>query len=435
MDKSFDIGGSINRHAFAGSMAFVILLGGIGGWAVSTSFSGAVVAPGNLVVSSNLKKVQHPSGGVVGLLQVHDGDRVRAGQILAKLDDTIVRANLGIVSKNLIELTARQARLLAEQDDAKAILFPALLSLDTRDEDAPRAMAIEDRLFLMRFAARSNEKAQLRERIAQLHEQVSGLQEQITAKGKEIRLVQEELKGVMMLWQRGLVQFTRVVSLQRDEARLMGERGALVSSQAQTNGHVTETELQILQVDQNMRQEVGKELSDIRGRIAELSERKVAAFDQLMRIDIRSPQDGVVHQLSVHTVGGVINAGEQIMMIVPEGDSLEVETKINPQDIDQIHAGQKAILRFPAFNQRTTPEIDGAVTYVAADLTTDAKSGATFYTARLAIPADTVARMGGAKLVPGMPVESFVQTSDRTVISYLTKPLADQVNRAFRESR
>jgi HlyD family secretion protein len=193
--------------------------------------------------------------------------------------------------------------------------------------------------------------------------------------------------------------------------------------------------LQILQVDEDLRTEVGKDMADVRAKIAELVERKVAAEDQLNRIEIRAPQDGIVHQLSIHTVGGVITAGEPIMMIVPEADTLEVETRVNPQDIDQVRSGQKAVLRFPAFNQRTTPEVDGTVSYVAADLTTDQKSGATFYTARVAIPADVVSRLSGAKLVPGMPVESFLQTSDRTVISYLTKPLMDQVSRAFRESR
>jgi HlyD family secretion protein len=207
-----------------------------------------------------------------------------------------------------------------------------------------------------------------------------------------------------------------------------------VSTIAQTKGKITETELQILQIDQDLRTEVGKELAEVRGKLAELGEKRVAAEDQLKRVDIRAPQDGVVHQLAVHTVGGVITPnGEPLMLIVPEADALTVEAKIAPQDIDQVRLGQRAVLRFSAFNQRTTPEINGEVSLVSADITQEAKSGASFYTVRIAPPSSELARLDGLKLVPGMPVESFIQTGERTVISYLTKPLADQITRAWRE--
>ena len=234
------------------------------------------------------------------------------------------------------------------------------------------------------------------------------------------------------LWRKNLVQIQRVTALERDAARLEGERGSLVSSIAQTKGKITETELQILQIDQDLRTEVGKELAEIRGKIAELVERKVAAEDQLKRIDIRAPQDGMVHQSSVHTVGGVITAGEAIMLIVPQADALTVESKLMPQDIDQVRPGQTAALRFSAFNQRTTPELNGLVTRVSADLTTDQRTGATYYTVRISISDEQVARLGGLKLLPGMPVEAFIQTGERTVVSYLTKPFTDQAARSFR---
>ena len=191
--------------------------------------------------------------------------------------------------------------------------------------------------------------------------------------------------------------------------------------------------MQILQVDQDMRAEVGKDLAEIRGKTSELMERKVAAEDQLKRIDIRAPLDGVVHQLNVHTVGGVITAGEPIMFIVPESEALTVEVKMQPQDIDQVRFGQKALLRFSAFNQRTTPELNGTVTRISADVTQDQKSGASFYTVRIAVSEDEIARLEGNKLIAGMPVEAFIQTGERNVISYLVKPLSDQVMRAFRE--
>jgi HlyD family secretion protein len=221
--------------------------------------------------------------------------------------------------------------------------------------------------------------------------------------------------------------------LNLQKTRIDGERGQLIASIAQSKGKTTEIELQILQIDQDMRTEVGKDLADIRGKYAELVERKVSAEDQLKRIDIRAPQTGMVHQLSVHTVGGVIGPAEQIMLIVPQADELDVEAKIQPQDIDQLGIGQPAVLRFSAFNQRSTPELNGTVSRVSADVSEDQKTGARYYTVRITVPQAEVARLGGLKLVPGMPVESFIQTSPRTVISYLIRPLHDQCTRAFRE--
>jgi HlyD family secretion protein len=431
----FDSGRSLGRHIGAGLALGALLVAGVGSWAAWTRIAGAVVAPGTLVVSSSLKKVQHPVGGVVGELRVKDGDRVEAGDLLVRLDDTVTRANLAIVDTTLVEQTARKARLLAEQDGLFEIKFPAELRARAFEPDAREAMLGEARLITVRRAAREGQKAQLRERIEQTKEQIRGLKEQIVAKDREIELLTQQLSGLEELWSKRMIEFSKLVAVRRDAARIAGERGSLVSSIAQAKGKIAEMEMQVLQVDQDLLTEVGKDLVDVRAKIAEYVERKITAEDQLKRIDIRAPQSGIVHELAVHTVGGVISAGEPLMMIVPEADALEVETKINPQDIDQVHFGQKAVLRFPAFNQRTTPEIDGAVNYVSADLSTDSHSGATFYKARVAIPADGISRLGGVHLVPGMPVESFVQTTERTVISYLTKPLMDQVNRAFKESR
>src|SRR5215203_3377558 len=423
---------SIRRHLVAGIALVVLLAGGVGGWAATTEFAGAVIAPGNLVVETNVKKVQHPTGGVVGELRVRDGDTVKAGDFVVRLDDTVTRANLAIVVKSLDELSARQARLEAERDATNAPSFPADLLARRSDPEVARLMAGEQKLFETRRSARQGQKAQLKERVGQLQEQISGLNDQIAAKKREIVLIGEELKGVRELWSKNLVQIQRVTALERDAARLEGERGSLVSSIAQTKGKITETELQILQIDQDLRTEVGKELAEIRGKIAELVERKVAAEDQLKRIDLRAPQDGMVHQSSVHTVGGVITAGEAIMLIVPQADALTVESKLMPQDIDQVRTGQTAALRFSAFNQRTTPELNGLVTRVSADLTTDQRTGATYYTVRISISDEQVARLGGLRLLPGMPVEAFIQTGERTVLSYLTKPFTDQAARSFK---
>ena len=424
---------SIRKHMLLGAAATILVTSCAVSWSTTTEFAGAVIAPGNLVVDSNVKKVQHPTGGVVGEIRVRDGSRVKAGDVVLRLDATVTQANVAIIAKSLQELSVRRARLLAEQSGAAEIVFPDTLIAVTNEPDVAVLIASEQRMFEARRAAREGQKAQLRERVGQLQEQILGLKEQIAAKDREIALIREELVGVRELWSKNLVQVQRVMALDRDAARLDGERGALISSSAQTKGRITETELQILQIDQDLMSEVSKELADIRGKSAEQVERKVAAEDQLRRIDLIAPQDGVVHQLAAHTVGGVLAAGEAAMLVVPEFERLAVEAKLAPQDIDQVHLGQRAILRFSAFNQRTTPEILGEVSMISADLTSDQRSGASFYTVRIALAPDEVVRLGAVRLMPGMPVESFVQTAPRSLMSYLTKPLADQVVRAFRE--
>jgi HlyD family secretion protein len=424
---------SIRRHLGLGLAAAVILAGGIGGWAATAEIAGAVIAPGSLVVDSNVKKVQHPTGGVVGELHVRDGDQVKTGALLIRLDETVTRANLAMVLKSLDELAARQARLEAERDDEPQLIFPEDLSARAADPAVSRVLAGERRFFELRRAARAGQKAQLNERILQIKEQIRGIEEQVVAKASEIAFINQELEGVRDLWHKKLIPITRVTALERDAARLRGERGALVASVAQAKGKITETQLQILQIDQDLRSEVSKELAEIRAKSSELIEKRVAAEDQLKRIDIRAPQDGRVHQLAVHTVGGVISAGEVIMLVVPGSDVLTVEARIAPQDIDQIRVGQNAVLRFTTFNQHTTPEINGEVSLVSADITQDQAKGISFYTVRIMLPDGEIVRLNGAKLVPGMPVEAFIQTGERTAISYLIKPIADQLMKAWRE--
>ncbi|MGD9882469.1 MAG: HlyD family type I secretion periplasmic adaptor subunit [Geminicoccaceae bacterium] len=424
---------SLRKAILGATIVTSAIVLGVGGWSATTELSGAIIAPGALVVDSNVKKVQHPTGGVVGELNVRDGSEVRGGDIVIRLDGTITRANLAVISRTMDELTANQARLKAEQDGLERVKFPGELLARKSEPSVAGLIEEESRLFEVRVKARQGQKAQLGERIAQLTEQIQGMMDQIKAKERETELIGKELKGTRELWQKNLIPINRLTALERDAARLDGERGTLVSSIAQTRGKISEIELQIIQIDQDLRTQVGKELADIRGKLAELAEKRVAAEDQLKRIDIRAPQDGVVHQLTIHTVGGVANAAEPLMVIVPKADGLTVEAKIAPQDIDQVRIGQRAVLRFSAFNQRTTPEIDGTVSLVSADVTKDEKTGATYYTVRIVPAAEEIARLGGLKLLPGMPVESFIQTGDRTVISYLTKPLGDQIAKAWRE--
>ena len=423
---------SIRTHLLGGLAVVALLAGGVGGLAATTELSGAVIAPGSLVVDSNVKKVQHPTGGVVGELRARDGDKVKAGDIVVRLDETITQANLAIVVKSLNELQSRLARLEAERDNVDAIVFPAELLARADDPELARSMTGERNLFEFRKSARAGQKAQLRERIAQLKEEIQGLTGQVAAKKRETELIGQELEGVRDLWRKNLVQIQRVTALERDAARLEGERGQLIASTAQAKGKISEIELQILQIDQDLRSEVAKDLREVQGKIAELVERKVAAEDQLKRIDIRAPQNGMVHQSTVHTVGGVITPGEAIMLIVPEADALTVEAKLAPQDIDQVRVGQTAALRFSAFSQRTTPELDGVVSRVSADLTTDQRTGAAYYVVRITLSDSEIARLEGLRLVPGMPVEAFIRTGERTVLSYVMKPFTDQITRSFR---
>ncbi len=424
---------SVRMHLRLGLALILVLVGGIGGWAATTSISGAIVASGSVVVDSNVKKVQHPSGGVVGELKVSDGDRVAAGDLLLRLDDTVTRANLAIITRNVNELSARKARLEAERDGAEAIRFPARLLGGADQAEVASIMAGERSLFELRRQSRLGQTEQLRQRIVQLREEMGGHSAQEEAKSKEIEFIDRELEGARDLFKKNLMPITKMTQLEREATRLLGERGQIIAARAQSSGRIAEIELQILQIGRDLASEVSRDMREVEARIGEYVERKVAAEDQLRRIDIRAPQSGRVHQLAVHTVGGVVGGGEAIMLIVPETDELSVEAKIAPGEVDQVSIGQQTLLRFTSFNQRTTPEILGTVSRLSADTSTDQRSGLTYYTLRIALSRREVARLGEVKLVPGMPVEVFAQTSERKVISYLVKPLWDQMARAFKE--
>jgi HlyD family secretion protein len=425
---------AIRRHLLIGAGVAGIIILGLGGWARSTELASATIAHGIVVVESSVKKVQHPTGGIVKELNVQEDQHVNEGDVLIRLDDTQTKANLGIITKNLDVLYAREARLEAEKDGADKIALPEkLLTREPNEPDLAHVLDGERKLFGLRLTAREGEKSQLREQIAQLREQIAGLAEQIDAKDKEISLIQGELVGIEQLWEKQLVPLTRVNALKRDAAGLEGERGSLIASKAAAAGKISEIELQIIQVDEDARSKEAEELSDVRSKIAELEERKVAAEDELNHIEIRAPQTGRVLQLQVHTVGGVIRAGDVIMLIVPANDVLSVDARVSPNDIDQVQPEQKAVLRFSSFSARTTPELNGTISSVAADLTQDERTGAAYYKVRIAVPDAELKRLQGLKVIPGMPVEAFILTGNRTVLSFLMKPMMDQLKRTFRE--
>lgn len=424
---------SIRRHIVAGIAVVVVLFGGVGGWTATTELAGAVIAPGILVVENNVKKVQHLSGGVVSELRVSEGDRVKAGDVLVRLEGTQTRANLQIIKGSLDELAARKARLEAERDGAERVRFPGELIARADDPELMRVLSGEQKLFELRLISRNGQKEQLSERITQLREEVEGLTAQSAAKEREIALITKELISTQELYRKQLVTLARLTELERTAARLDGEYGQVIAAIAQAKGKMAEIELQIIQIDQELRSEVGGQLADLRAKIFELMERKAAAQDQMNRLDIKAPQAGTVHQLAIHTIGGVVHAGEPLMLIIPSAAALAVEARIAPQEIDRLYPGQNVALRFSSFNQRTTPEIEGRLGRVAADVSQDQRTGLSYYTVRIDISNDELKKLGAVKLLPGMPVESFIATEQRTVLSYLTKPLSDQLLRAFRQ--
>lgn len=424
---------SMRRHAMATGLASVVLLAGVGGWAAATTLSGAVVTMGSFVVETNVKLVQHPEGGVVGELLVQEGDEVKAGQVLVRLDATQTRANLAIVAKRLDELLARQARLEAERDGLEAIVFPPELTARPDNADVAKAMTSEQSLFGFRRETRHGLKAQLAERIIQYGHEIEGLAAQQDAFEHGLDVLDTEIEGLRDLYQRNLVSLQRLNALEREAASLGGEHGEVIAARAQASGRIAEARLQVLQVDNDLKTEVGAELRDVQAQIGEFLERRIAAEDALKRIDIVAPQDGYVHELILHTVGGVVPAGDALMQVVPKADRLALDVRVSPRDIDQIHLHQTARLRLSAFNQRTTPELAGTVIRVAADLTQDRTTGASYYLVRIAVPQEQLARLDDLTLVPGMPAEAFIQTGERTALSYFIKPFTDQMSRAFRE--
>lgn len=432
-DQESTLSHSLSRHLRLGVISLVVLLGGGLTWAICTNLSGAVIATGTLAVEGSVKKIQHPTGGVIAELLVKEGQQVAAGDVLLRLDATLQAASQAIVSKSLNQAWARQARLEAERDNAGEVAVPKELLARMSTDQARVVMASEQQLFQDRRASREGQKKQLRERVQQLNETIVGHDIQQKTKAEEIELIDKEYQAVKKLFDKGLMTLDRVNALARGITRLRGERGQLMASIAEARGKIAETELQRLQVDQTFRSEVSEELRDLLARQGELIEREISANDQLKRIDITSPIAGRVQQLSVHTVGGVISPAEGLMQIVPADDELLVEAKISAQDIDQVSLGQEATLRLSAFNRNTTPELKGSVVRLSADLIQDERTGAGFYRAGIRISKEEVTRLSGLTLVPGMPVESLIKTGDRTVLSYLLKPISDHAQRAFRE--
>jgi HlyD family secretion protein len=424
---------AIRRLNIAGIAIILVLFGAIGGWAATSELAGAVIAPGTIVVESNVKKVQHPTGGTVGKLNVEEGSSVEAGDVLLRLDDTVPRATLGIVRSELDTQLLREARLTAERDGDDAVKLPDALTSRSDEESVKRAFAGEQKLFEARRNTLVGQRAQFREQVSQLDQQIAGLVAQETAKEGEITLLDSELVGVSKLYEKQLINIERRTELERNKVRLDGERGQLIAEVAAARGRISEIELKILQLDKDFQTDLLNELRDCQAKIAELEERQTAAEDQLRHIDIRAPQSGFVHELAVHTVGGVVGPGETIMLIVPRADALVVDAKVTPENVDQVAVGAPVKVRVMVGNQRTMPTLDGRVVRVAPDLTVERAGERPYYLIRVALDPDAARDLDGFRLIPGMPAEVFVATGERTPLQYLLKPLREQVARTFRE--
>jgi HlyD family secretion protein len=424
---------SLRRLQIVGLLSVLLMVGVVGGWANYTELNGAVIAPATIMVESYSKKVQHKEGGIVGEIRVKDGDRVEMGQALIVLDNTETKSELAIIDGLLDEALAKRARLEAQRDRASNITFPPEVLARAGEPGVAAIMAGQTKLFNARLQAVAGKKDQLTQQIGQLTEQIGGLESQRISKERQLTLISAELTDLKDLQSKGLVPVSRVMAMDRETARLDGERGELVASKAAAEARIAEVKVQILQIDEEDLSQTLTELRDIEGKVAELKERKLAVASRLERMVIKAPITGDVYQLAVHTVGGVIGPGETLMLIVPEADELILQAQVMPQDIDKVRTGQIAHIRFPAFNSRLTPEVAAEVTQISADTSRTDASSPPFYSVRLMISATELAKLGANKLKPGMPAEAFIQTEAQTPMTYFLKPLTDQFAHALRE--
>ena len=423
------------RRNMTGSVAAVMLmLVSVTAWAAYAPLSGAVVAPAVVSVEGSIKKIQHQAGGIVEALHVREGQRINIGDPLLRLDDALIRANLGVILNEVRAAHARLVRLKAERDGRLELNFHEYGIQWSGDTIELKELLQSERVvFETRLKVTRGQKLQFRERIAQLLQEIEGLRQQLAATNEQLRVGQAELKDLEMLLGQGLAQRTRVTTLQKEVLRNEGTAGELKAKIAQAKGRISEIELQIIQVDQDILKEVARDIREAETRLGEQMEKRGAVEDQLKRTLIKAPESGFVHQLSVHTIGGVVGPGEQILLIVPTETDLIIEARISAQDIDQIKQGQRTRVRFPALASQMTQEIEGEVYRVGADLTKEAATGQSYFTAGIRLPVNEISKLDGFRLLPGMPAEAFIKTGERTFGSYLVKPILDQLHRAMRE--
>lgn len=419
-----------------GFLAILILIGGFGTWSVMANISGAVIADGQIEVDQNRQVVQHPDGGVISEIRVQEGDLVNAGDILLRLDATNLGSELVVVEGQLFEMMARRGRFEAERDGTDNITFDAdLIATAANSPSAQNLMQGQQRLFDARLESLGQEVSQMQKRRGQILDQITGITAQQTALDSQLDLITQELVNQQTLLDRGLAQVSRVLSLQREQARLRGSMGELAANKAQAEGKITEIEIEVLKFGTKRREEAITRLRDLQFRELELREQRRALTDRLARLDIRAPLSGIVYGMQFFAPRSVIRPADPVLYLVPQDRPLVIAAKVQPINIDQIFIGQEVTLRFSAFDARTTPELKGRVMKISADAFTDERTQASFYRSEIALLDGEIDRLpADATLIPGMPVQAFIRTNDRTPLAYLVKPLADYFARAFREN-
>lgn len=417
-----------------GWLTLAALVGGLGVWSVTTTISGAVVASGRLEVEQNRQILQHPDGGVVAEILVAEGDTVGTGQVMIRLDGTLVKSELAIVEGQLSEVQARRARLEAEQDGRTEMELPeALMQRAAADPQVAEQVEGQKRLFAARAETLARTAEQLEKRKAQAQAQIEGIDAQSKALAAQLDLIGQELDDQRKLLDKGLAQAPRVLALEREAARLDGQVGELASSRAQAEGRITEIELQMLGLTAQRREDANSQLRDIGSTELQLIQKQRALAEQVARLDIRAPAAGTVLGLQVTTPRAVIRPADPVAYIIPQDRPLVIAARVPPIHVDEIHVGQMAKLVFPAFSGRTTPELTGQVALVSADALTDSNSGLTYYRAEISLTPEEAERLGHP-LLPGMPVDAFIQTQPRTPLAYMIKPFTDYFIYAFRET-
>lgn len=435
MTQQTSQGWSVRWPMLIGLVGLFTLVGGFGTWAAMTNISGAIIATGRIEVDQNRQVVQHPDGGVVDAIAVEEGDSVTAGEVLVRLDPTSIASELAITESQLFEIMARRGRLEAERDDRLEIVFaPLLHDMAATRPDVAELMQGQERLLVARTASVNNEIDQLEKRRGQIGNQVDGIESQRTALREQLSLIQQELTDQQSLLDRGLAQAARVLGLQREQARLAGQMGELAAQAAQAEGRVTEIDIEILKLATGRREEAITTLRDLQYRELELMEKRRALIERMKRLDITAPVSGVVYRLQVHTLRSVIRPADPIMYLVPQDRPLIINAQIEPIHIDKLYLGQDVTLRFSALDQNTTPELTGQVAQISADAFEDEGTRQSYYRAEIVLSEGQQARLPeGVTLIPGMPVETFIRTEDRTPLAYLVKPLSDYFMKAFRE--
>lgn len=425
---------SLRKHTLAGLATLALLLAGLGGWMATTSIAGAVVASGVVSVAGGSKLIQHSEGGIVKEILVHDGDVVEAGDVLLRLDGVVARSQLSIVISQLRDALARKARLYAESVQSSTIVLPALAADWPPDPELAALLGDQARLYQSRRASLEGQDKQLQQQIVQNNEQIVGLLAQQAAVKRQVALLAADEDRLQDLLGRGLMESSRVSDVRRSRAEMDGDLGRISAAVAAARALVAELEMRRVQLADNFLTDVLEDLGTVNQQTQELLQRKAAAEDRLQRLDIVAPADGAVYQLATHTVGGVVAAGETIMQVVPSGDQMTLDVRLSALDVEKVYVGQKVGARFSGLDSRTTPELAATVSSIAPDLTRDPNTGAQFYEVQVVLGAAEPARLpSGTTLVPGMPAEVYIQTGDRTVLSYLLAPVSDQMSRALRD--